>query len=463
MSGRLRAGDPLHGLVHMLSFSFEVRAFVVGGLIAAACGLVGSFVVLRAQVFAADALSHVAFTGALVALASGIDLRLGLFAACVLFAVAMGALGEQGRASDVVIGNVFAWVLGLGVFFLTRVTTGAGGAGGDGTAGVTVLFGSIFGLGHGQAVVAAVVAAAVLLIMVVIARPLLFGSLDPAVAAARGVPVAALGLGFLVIVGVTAGEATQAVGALLLLGLLATPAATAQRLTADPYRALWLSSGLAVAAMWGGLVGRLRRSAPAAVVRRHRARHPRVPGQPARPRRLAERDERARRGRGRGAVPMTERARIDAMVTPPTRPTPRVRHTRQGAAVEQVLKDADGFRTAKELYDEVRAQGHDIGLATVYRHVNALADDGTLDVVHRGEGEAQYRLCGPGTPGTQATDDVAHHHHVVCRSCGRSVEVAAPEVEEWAERVAAGAGYTDVTHTLEVFGLCPEHAGAVSS
>lgn len=154
----------------------------------------------------------------------------------------------------------------------------------------------------------------------------------------------------------------------------------------------------------------------------------------------------------------TVRARIEHMATPAARPPSRVRHTRQGAAVEQVLKDADGFRTAKELYDEVRAQGHGIGLATVYRHVNALAEDGTLDVVHRGEGEAQYRLCGTGGPGVHPAEDAPHHHHVVCRACGRSVEVAAPEVEEWAERVAAGAGFTDVTHTLEVFGLCPEHA-----
>lgn len=253
MSPRLVASDPLHGVLHMLSLSFELRAFVVGGLIAAACSLVGTFVVLRAQVFTGDALSHVAFTGALIALAAGIDLRVGLFAACLVFALAMGLLGEGGRADDVVIGNVFAWVLGLGVFFLTMYTTGSSGAGRDGTAGVTVLFGSIFGLSGQQALVGGLVAGGVILTTLCIARPLLFASIDPAVAAARGVPTALLGLGFLMLVGVTAGEATQAVGALLLLGLLATPAATAQRLTADPYRAMWCSVGLGVGAMWAGL------------------------------------------------------------------------------------------------------------------------------------------------------------------------------------------------------------------
>ncbi|TVZ05754.1 metal ABC transporter permease [Trebonia kvetii] len=239
----------------MLALPFEVRAYVVGTLIAAAAGLIGYFVVLRSQVFTGDALSHVAFTGALAALAAGIDLRIGLFAACVVFAIAMTALGRDGRADDVVIGNLFAWILGLGVFFLTVYTTGASATGGgnNGSSGVNVLFGSIFGLTAGQTTTAAIIAAAVILAILAIARPLLFASVDPAVAAARGVPVRLLGLGFLVLAGITAGEATQAVGALLILGLLATPAATAQRLTTRPFLALWASAGIAVASMWAGL------------------------------------------------------------------------------------------------------------------------------------------------------------------------------------------------------------------
>ena len=251
----LSAGDPITGIGHMLALPFEVRAYVVGTLIAAAAGLIGYFVVLRSQVFTGDALSHVAFTGALAALAAGIDLRIGLFAACVVFAIAMTALGRDGRADDVVIGNLFAWILGLGVFFLTVYTTGASATGGgnNGSSGVNVLFGSIFGLTAGQTTTAAIIAAAVILAILAIARPLLFASVDPAVAAADGVPVRLLGLGFLVLAGITAGEATQAVGALLILGLLATPAATAQRLTTRPFLALWASAGIAVASMWAGL------------------------------------------------------------------------------------------------------------------------------------------------------------------------------------------------------------------
>jgi len=230
---------------------FLLHALLAGTAIAAAAGLVGYFVVLRAQVFTGDALSHVAFTGALAALALGIDERFGLFAATVGVGITLGALGDRGRADDVVIGSLFAWILGLGVFFLTLFTTRNSAS--NGNAGVNVLFGSIFGLNLAEALIAAIVAAALAAVVLAIARPLLFASIDGAVAAARGVPVRLLGYGFLALVGATAAEATQAVGALLLLGLLAAPAGTAQRLTVRPYLALLISACLAVAAMWAGL------------------------------------------------------------------------------------------------------------------------------------------------------------------------------------------------------------------
>jgi zinc/manganese transport system permease protein len=230
---------------------FLLHAVLAGTAIAAAAGLVGYFVVLRAQVFTGDALSHVAFTGALAALALGIDLRFGLFTATIGVGVALGALGGRGRADDVAIGSVFAWILGLGVFFLTLFTTR--NSAGNGNASVNVLFGSIFGLNLSQAVTAAIVAAVIVVAVLVIARPLLFASIDGAVAAARGIPVRLLGYGFLALVGAAAAEASQAVGSLLLLGLLAAPAGTAQRLTIRPYTALLLSPVLAMAEMWVGL------------------------------------------------------------------------------------------------------------------------------------------------------------------------------------------------------------------
>jgi Fur family ferric uptake transcriptional regulator len=139
----------------------------------------------------------------------------------------------------------------------------------------------------------------------------------------------------------------------------------------------------------------------------------------------------------------------------PTRPG-RLRNTRQAAAVEAALRDADGFRTAQDLFAELRRRGDRIGLTTVYRHLNMLAEQGRADVVHSAEGESQYRLCGVGTDSADGPGE--HHHHLVCRVCGRSVEVSGPEVEAWADRVSAAAGYTEISHTLEVFGLCPEHS-----
>lgn len=233
----------------MLSHPFVAHAFEAGGVIAAACGLIGYYVVLRAQVFAGDAMSHVAFTGALAALAAGTDLRFGLFAACIAFGAALAILGPGGRADDVVIGNLFAWVLGLGALFLTLYATRSS----NGKAGVSVLFGSIFGITGSQALVAMLVGAAVIVFALAVARPLMFASLDEPVAAAAGVPVRFLGLAFLVLLGVTAGEATQAVGSLLLLGLLAAPAATAHLLTPRPWVGLALAGLLSVAAMWAGL------------------------------------------------------------------------------------------------------------------------------------------------------------------------------------------------------------------
>ncbi|MGH2880109.1 MAG: metal ABC transporter permease [Solirubrobacteraceae bacterium] len=239
----------------MFAHEFFRNALLAGTFVALACGAVGYFVVLRAQVFAGDALSHVAFTGALGAAAAGIDARVGLFAASIAVALALGAVGgvrARRPAEDVTIGIVFVWVLGLGVLFLALFSDGSGA--GDGLLGARALFGSIFGLSAADARLAAVIGAAIFVAILAIARPLLFASVDPGVAAVRGVPVAALGLVFLALVGATAAEATQAVGALLLLGLIAAPAGAAHRLTSNPYLALTLSAALAVLAMWLGLV-----------------------------------------------------------------------------------------------------------------------------------------------------------------------------------------------------------------
>jgi Fur family ferric uptake transcriptional regulator len=122
---------------------------------------------------------------------------------------------------------------------------------------------------------------------------------------------------------------------------------------------------------------------------------------------------------------------------------PELRATRQRTAVTALLDRVDGFRSAQEVHALLRAQGETVGLTTVYRTLQALADSGAVDVLRTDEGEAVYRRCAAG-----------HHHHLVCRTCGRTIEVAGPAVEQWAEQVARTHGFTDVTHTVEVFGRC---------
>jgi Fur family transcriptional regulator, ferric uptake regulator len=124
------------------------------------------------------------------------------------------------------------------------------------------------------------------------------------------------------------------------------------------------------------------------------------------------------------------------------------RNTRQRSAVSDLLATVEGFHSAQELHAMLRARGERVGLTTVYRTLQGLADAGAVDVMRPPGGEHLYRRCSAG-----------HHHHLVCRVCGHTVEVAGPTVESWADRVAAEHGYTDVSHTLEIFGTCRACSG----
>jgi Fur family ferric uptake transcriptional regulator len=128
--------------------------------------------------------------------------------------------------------------------------------------------------------------------------------------------------------------------------------------------------------------------------------------------------------------------------------TPEIRLTRQRVAVAAVLQEADAFLTAQEVHALLQDRGERVGLATVYRCLQNMASTGQLEVLFTGEGEASYLRCSTGR----------HHHHLICRNCGRAVEIQGPGEERWADRVAAAHGYVDVSHTLEIFGLCRDCA-----
>jgi Fur family ferric uptake transcriptional regulator len=131
--------------------------------------------------------------------------------------------------------------------------------------------------------------------------------------------------------------------------------------------------------------------------------------------------------------------------TTKTASEPGRRPTKQRAAVAAVLADVDEFRSAQELHALLREAGAKVGLATVYRTLQSMAADGSIDMLRTADGEAVYRACSTG-----------HHHHLVCRQCGKTVEVEGPAVERWADRISEEHGFSDVQHTLEIFGTCAD-------
>jgi Fur family transcriptional regulator, ferric uptake regulator len=129
-----------------------------------------------------------------------------------------------------------------------------------------------------------------------------------------------------------------------------------------------------------------------------------------------------------------------------TEPEP-IRPTRQRRAVREAMDSFADFRSAQEIHDLLNRRGDPVGLATVYRTLQLLADAGEVDMLRSEDGEAIYRRCSD-----------SHHHHLVCRSCGLTVEVEGPTVERWTRSIAAEHGFSDVSHTLEIFGTCPDCA-----
>lgn len=231
----------------ILSYQFMVNAFEVGGIVAVVAGVVGYFVILRRTAFAAHALSHIGFAGA----AGGVLLSwtpiLGLIVSCVTAGAIIGALGQRVRERDTVIGIVLAFALGLGVLFLSLYT------GGDAGLVISILFGQIVGVTSDQVVQTLAIGVGTLLLIAVMYRPLLFASVDEDVAEARGVPVRALSIAFMMTVGLAVAVAVQVVGVLLIFALVVTPAAIAERVCRSPGQALFAGIGIALASTWIGL------------------------------------------------------------------------------------------------------------------------------------------------------------------------------------------------------------------
>ena len=233
-------------MLELFRHDFGQNAFLAGTIVAIVAAIVGYFVVLRAQAFAGHALSHIGFAGATGAALLGVSSLLGMFALTMVAALGMGALGKRVRGRDVEIGMVLSFALGLGVLFLSLYTQYA-------SETVGVLFGSILSVSHSDVLVTLYCGLGTLVVMAFLFRPLLFASIDPEVAQARGVPVGLLSVVFMLLLAITVAEAIQVVGVLLVFALLIAPAATAQLWTRRPLTTVALAVGLSVAFTWGGL------------------------------------------------------------------------------------------------------------------------------------------------------------------------------------------------------------------
>ena len=232
---------------NLLAQHFVHTALLAGAVVAVVSGAIGIFVVTRGASFAVHAISELGFTGAAGALVVGIDPVIGMIGGSLAVGLVLGLLSVRGRERDSAIGAVLAFGLGIGVLFLSLYH-------GYATQATNLLFGSIVGVSDRQLLELVVVAFIVMVGIAVLYRPLLFSSVDPEVAAARGVPLRALSVAIFLLLALTTAEAIQVVGVLLVLTLVITPAAAAQRLTARPAVALVLSVVIALAATEGGIL-----------------------------------------------------------------------------------------------------------------------------------------------------------------------------------------------------------------
>lgn len=231
----------------MLAYDFIIRAFLASGMVAVVAGAVGYFLVLRGQTFAGHALAHISFAGATGAALIGVAPLYGVVAVATGAGIAIGAIGERLSSRDVAVGVILSLSLGFGFLFLRLTPTNA-------VQASSLLFGSVLAVSPAMLVSLAVLAFATLAALVVISRPLLFSTLQPELAEAKGVPVRLIAALFLALVGLAVAQSIQIVGVLLVFTLMVGPPAAAQMMTGRLGLGIVLSSGLALAQAWLGIV-----------------------------------------------------------------------------------------------------------------------------------------------------------------------------------------------------------------
>ncbi|MDV3128761.1 metal ABC transporter permease [Mycobacterium sp. 21AC1] len=249
-TGLLAAGNLALGYQHnwwqILSSAFMRNALIGGTLVALAAGLIGYFIIVRNTAFAAHALAHIGLPGATGAALLGLPVVLGLGVFCIGGALVIGAMGKRAADREVATGTVLALATGFGLFFNSLATKNS-------STLTNVLFGNLLAITHQQLLTFTALLVLLAATIIFVYRPLLFASVNAQVAEAKGVPVKALSILFMALLGVAVTMAVQAVGTLLLFALVVTPAATAIMLTAQPLAAMAISTGISLASVWAGL------------------------------------------------------------------------------------------------------------------------------------------------------------------------------------------------------------------
>ncbi|MCV7203027.1 metal ABC transporter permease [Mycobacterium sp. NPDC051198] len=235
-----------HNWWQILTSAFMRNALIGGTLVALAAGLIGYFVIVRNTAFAAHALAHIGLPGATGAALLGLPVGLGLGAFCVGGALVIGALGSRAHDREVATGTVLALATGFGLFFNSLATKNS-------STLTNVLFGNLLAITHQQLLMFTALLVVLAATVVFVFRPLLFASVNAQVAEAKGVPVRALSVLFMVLLGIAVTMAVLAVGTLLLFALVVTPAATAIMVTARPILAMTISTVISVVSVWAGL------------------------------------------------------------------------------------------------------------------------------------------------------------------------------------------------------------------
>jgi zinc transport system permease protein len=407
-------------MLDALSYEFMRYALVAAIFTGLAAPAIGTFLVQRRLALLGDGLGHVALTGVALGLITNVAPILTAVAVAIVGAVLIELLRMYGRTSaDVALAMLFYGGLAGGVLLTSLADESVNSLN-------AYLFGAITTVSTTDLVVVGILGVVVIALSLGLSPQLFAVCQDEEHAKVSGVPTRAYSILIAVLAAVTITVAMKTVGLLLVSALMVVPVAASQQLTRSFRTTHLLAMAIGLFAAVGGLFGSYQLDTPpgptivmialivfaaaatgGAVLTRTRSRRSRV-----------------------------DWSEEDVMVEAP-------RNTRQRRAVVAILEDLDGFASAQEIHDILKKRGESVGLSTVYRSLQVLADAAEVDALRNDDGEVLYRQCSAG-----------HHHHLVCRSCGRTVEIEGPSVERWADKIADENGFRDVAHTLEIFGTC---------